>query len=115
MPSVRKTQDSAYLSNMKTIAITIDEPTLKKVDPLATDAQLPFKNRSDVIRRAVEQFVNSLEREAEEQRETEIFQRHKSRLNRQAIALIKEQARHETRRDLLHSGKDSSAGTNVKP
>ena len=78
---------------MKTIAITIDEPTLKKVDRLATDAQLPFKNRSDVIRRGVEQFVKRLEREAEEERETEIFSRHKSRLHRQAVALIKEQAR----------------------
>ena len=78
---------------MKTIAITIDEPTLKKVDHLATDVQYPFKNRSDVIRRAVEQFVKRLEREAEEERETEIFRRHKSRLNRQAVALIKEQAR----------------------
>ena len=90
---MRKTQGSAYLSNMKTIAITIDEPTLKKVDRLATDAQLPFKNRSDVIRRAVEQFVKRLELEVEEGRETAIFRRLKSRLNRQAVALIKEQAR----------------------
>ena len=81
------------LSNMNTIAITIDEPTLKRVDRLATDAQFPFKNRSEVIRRAVEQFVKRLERDAEEKRETEIFRRHKSRLNREAVALIKEQAR----------------------
>ena len=77
---------------MKTIAITIDEPTLKKVDRLATDAQFPFKNRSDVIRKAVQHFVKRVELEAEEQRETEIFRRRKSPLNRQAVALIKEQA-----------------------
>ena len=77
---------------MKTIVITIDEPMLKQVDRLVTDAQFSFKNRSDVIRGAVEHFVNSLEREAEE-RETEIFRWHESRLNRQAVALIKEQAR----------------------
>ena len=80
------------LSYVKTIAITIDELTLKKVDCLVTDPQFSFKNRSDVIRRAVEQFVNSLACEAEE-RETEVFRRHKRRLNRQAVALVKEQVR----------------------
>ena len=78
---------------MKTIAITIDEPTLKRVDRLASDDNFHFRNRSDVIRKAVEQFVKRLEREAEEQREAEIFHRHRSKLNRQAEALIKEQAR----------------------
>lgn len=78
---------------MKTIAITIDEPTLKRVDKLTSDAHFRFRNRSEVIRKAVEQFVKRLEREAEEERETEIFHRHRSRLNRQAVALIKEQAR----------------------
>ena len=78
---------------MKTIAITIDEPTLKRVDRLATNADFPFRNRSEIFRKAVDQFVKRLEREAEEQREAEIFHRHKSRLNRQAAALIKEQAR----------------------
>jgi metal-responsive CopG/Arc/MetJ family transcriptional regulator len=78
---------------MKTIAITIDEPTLKRVDRLASDTQFHFRNRSEIIRKAVEQFVKQVEREAEEQRETEIFRRHKSQINRQAVALIKEQAR----------------------
>ena len=78
---------------MKTIAITIDEPTLKRVDRLASDTHFPFRNRSDVIRKAVDQYVRRLEREAEEQREAEIFRRHRSKLKRQAVALIKEQAR----------------------
>jgi len=81
------------IANMKTIAITIDEPTLKRVDRLTANGQFHFRNRSEVIRKAVEQFVKRLEREAEEERETEIFRRHRSRLNRQAEALIKEQAR----------------------
>jgi hypothetical protein len=46
-----------------------------------------------VIRRAVQQFLERVQREAEEHRETEIFRKHKSLLNRQAVALIKEQAR----------------------
>jgi metal-responsive CopG/Arc/MetJ family transcriptional regulator len=78
---------------MKTIAITIDEPTLKRLDQLATDTDFSFRNRSDVIRRAVQQFLERVQREVEEHRETEIFRKHKSRLNRQAVALIKEQAR----------------------
>jgi metal-responsive CopG/Arc/MetJ family transcriptional regulator len=78
---------------MKTIAITIDEPTLKRVDRLASDSHYRFRNRSEIIRKAVEQFVKHIEREAEEQREAEIFRRHKSRLGRQAVALVKEQAR----------------------
>lgn len=78
---------------MKTIAITIDEPTLKRLDQLATDTDFSFRNRSDVIRRAVQQFLERVQREAEQRRETEIFRKHKSRLNRQAAALIKEQAR----------------------
>ena len=81
------------LLDMKTIAITIDEPTLKKVDRLTADTSFSFKNRSDVIRRAIVQFIKRLEREVEEEREAEIFRKHKSRLNRQAVALIKEQAR----------------------
>ena len=78
---------------MKTIAITIDEPTLKVVDRLTADAHYSFKNRSDVIRKAVDQFVKRLEREAEEEREAGIFRRHRVRLNKQAAALVKEQAR----------------------
>ena len=81
------------VSNMKTIAVTIDEPTLKRLDRLTNKVDLPYRSRSAVIRKAVEQFANRLERESEEQRETEIFRRHRSRLNRQATALIKEQAR----------------------
>ena len=80
-------------TDMKTIAITIDEPTLKRLDRLAADAHFGFRNRSEVIRKAVDQFVSRLEREAEEEREAEIFHRQRSRLHRQAVALTKEQAR----------------------
>lgn len=78
---------------MKTIAMTIDEPTLKRIDRLAASDAVPWKSRSEVIRHAVQQFVNHLERVAEEDREREIFRRHGARLNRQAAALIKEQAK----------------------
>jgi len=78
---------------MKTIAMTIDEPTLKRVDRLMASNVVPWKSRSEIIRHAVQQLVENLERAQEEKREREIFRRHGARLNRQAAALIKEQAR----------------------
>jgi metal-responsive CopG/Arc/MetJ family transcriptional regulator len=78
---------------MKTIAVTIDEPTLKRLDRIVGMERVSLKNRSEVIRRAVQDFVGRLERMAEEEREREIFQRHRTRLNRQAAALVKEQAK----------------------
>ncbi len=78
---------------MKTIAITIDEPTLKRLDRVMADKSTSWKTRSEVIRLAVQQFIARLERNAEEEREREIFRRHGARLNRQAAALVKEQAK----------------------
>jgi metal-responsive CopG/Arc/MetJ family transcriptional regulator len=77
---------------MKTIAMTIDEPTLKRVDRLMASNAVPWKSRSEVIRHAVQQLVENFERAQEEKREREIFKRHGAHLNRQAAALIKEQA-----------------------
>lgn len=78
---------------MKTIAVTIDEPTLKRIDHLRSLQNVPWKSRSEVVRQAVQQFITRLERVSEEEREREIFRRHRARLNRQAAALIKEQAK----------------------
>ncbi len=46
-----------------------------------------------MIRQALQEFITRLERFAEEEREREIFRRHRSRLNRQAEALVREQAK----------------------
>jgi metal-responsive CopG/Arc/MetJ family transcriptional regulator len=78
---------------MKTIAMTIDEPTLERIDRLMSSDSVPWKSRSEVIRHAVQQFVARLEGATEKEREREIFRRHGARLNRQAAALIKEQAK----------------------
>lgn len=78
---------------MKTIAISIDESTLKRIDRLMVRNGAPWKSRSEVIRDALQQFVARLERAAEEERERDIFRKHAARLNRQAEALIKEQAK----------------------
>ena len=78
---------------MKTIAITIDETTLKRIDRLKADANAPFRSRSEVIRQAAQEFVSRLERLTEEDREREIFRRNRKRLDRQSLELIKEQAK----------------------
>jgi len=78
---------------MKTIAVTVDEPTLRRIDRLVAAESVPWKSRSEIIRQAVQEFVARAERMAEEEREREIVRRHRSRLNRQAAALIKEQAK----------------------
>jgi metal-responsive CopG/Arc/MetJ family transcriptional regulator len=73
---------------MKTIAISIDEDMLRRIDRLSVGV-----NRSQLIRKAVQDYLNHLERIAEEEREREIFKRNRRRLERQAIALVKEQAK----------------------
>ncbi len=81
-----------YNPHMKTIAITIDESTLKHIDRLKTDRSTPFRSRSEVIRQATQEFVSRLETSTEEDREREIFRRNRKRLHRQSLELIKEQA-----------------------
>jgi Arc/MetJ-type ribon-helix-helix transcriptional regulator len=79
--------------NMKTIAVTIDERTLQRIDRIMTGESAPWKSRSEIVRQALQEFIAHLERVAEEEREREIFHRHRSRINRQAAALVKEQAK----------------------
>lgn len=78
------------ISHMKTIAITIDERTLARVDRLA--ARNNSTNRSRVIRQAVQEYVSRAERAAEDEREDAIVRRHRGRLARQARALVGGQA-----------------------
>ena len=75
---------------MKTIAITIDEPTLRQIDELAKRREM---NRSEVIREAAQGYIAEKEAESEEERERKIFRRHKNKLKKQAAALIQEQAK----------------------
>jgi Arc/MetJ-type ribon-helix-helix transcriptional regulator len=78
---------------MKTIAITIDESSINRIDRLLASNSVPWRSRSEVIRQALQKFLAGLERAAEEERERKIFRRHRISLNRQAAALIKEQAK----------------------
>ena len=76
---------------MKTIAVTIDEPTLERMDRLV--GARATRNRSAMIRVAIQDYVTRLERAVEEEHERGVFQRHRKRLERQAAALVKEQAK----------------------
>ena len=78
---------------MKTIAMTIDEHMLKRVDGLVSRNVAATRNRSQIIRQAVAEFVIQQERQAEEAHEREIYQQHRQRLARQADTLVKEQAK----------------------
>ena len=72
---------------MKTIAITIDEETVTRVDRLGQG------NRSRVIRAAVQEYVARAERLAAEAQEATVIRRHRRRLARQAAALVQAQAK----------------------
>lgn len=81
------------ICNVKTIAITIDGPTLRRLDRLVTSKDERRKNRSQIIRLAVQEYVARLERQSDEQEEREILRRHRKRLEKQAAELVKEQAK----------------------
>ena len=77
---------------MKTIAISIDEATLKLLDELA-EISSRHRSRSALVRTALCEFAE-LERNREiEAKESEVFRKHRKRLARQARMLIAEQAR----------------------
>ena len=78
---------------MKTIAITIDEPVLERVDRLARRSGPKRRNRSQIIREAVREYVSRIEHQAEDAREAAIVRQHRDRLARQARALVAEQAK----------------------
>ncbi len=78
---------------MKTIAITIDEKTLEHVDRMVGRGGGAGRNRSQLIRQAVHEYVSRLDRLAEDEREAAIVRRHRGRLARQASALVREQAK----------------------
>jgi len=77
---------------MKTIAVTVDEATLRLLDELASAAS-GRRTRSALVRAALRQFAESERRRETEDREREIFRKHRKRLAQQARLLIRDQAR----------------------
>lgn len=78
---------------MRTIAITIDEDIIERMDQLSSRIGPGRTNRSSIIRQAVREYLSRIECETEQERETEIFKAHRKKLALQTAALVKEQAR----------------------
>ena len=78
---------------MKTIAITIDERTLERLERLGRQEGRSGRNRSKLIRDAVSDYLARLERASDDEREAAIVRRHRARLARQAAAAVKAQAK----------------------
>lgn len=77
---------------MKTIAITIDEMTLKLLDELAA-AEPRRRSRSALVRAALREFAERRRSQMTEEHERPIFKKNRAQLARAARALIDEQAR----------------------
>ena len=78
---------------MKTIAITMDEGILQRIDKLTSKSSGAAGNRSRFIREALQEHLSRVERRDEDEREREVIKRHRKLLQREALALIKEQAK----------------------
>ncbi len=77
-------------ANMKTIAVTIDEDTLKLLDELTGGASR--RSRSALVRKALREFAEREQRWEVEAKESAILHKNRKRLARQTRALISEQA-----------------------
>lgn len=57
--------------NMKTVAVTIEEDTLKSIDEIAKKSPRRARNRSRIIRTALKEFVvKELQRDREAKRDS---------------------------------------------
>ena len=82
---------------MKTIAISIDEVSLAAIDRMARAARVQRgrkrrANRSEVIRRAVREFIGRGKRREREDNDRAILATNREQIERQAEALVGEQA-----------------------
>jgi metal-responsive CopG/Arc/MetJ family transcriptional regulator len=88
---LKSRQRGDTITNVKTIAVTIDEATLKLLDELTDGTSR--RSRSALVRTALREFATRELRREVEARESAVFRKHRKRLARQARALISEQAR----------------------
>jgi Arc/MetJ-type ribon-helix-helix transcriptional regulator len=77
---------------MKTIAVTIDEATLRLLDDLVS-TESRRRSRSALVRAAVREFAGRERRRQIEEREREIFRKRRKQLAREARLLVAAQAR----------------------
>ncbi len=77
---------------MKTIAVTVDEATLRLLDDL-TAGEPRRRTRSALVRIALREFADRERRRQVEEREREIFRKSRKQLAREARLLVAAQAR----------------------
>ena len=77
---------------MRTIAVTIDEPTLADLDRLVSSKKAKAKSRSAVVRAALAAYLSGLRRTQQEEVERVALSAHRKKLDRQLEALLGEQA-----------------------
>lgn len=77
---------------MKTIAVTVDESTLRLLDELSS-AGGRRRTRSALVRAALREFAAREHLRAVQDREREIFRKNRKQLDRDARALVGSQAR----------------------
>lgn len=86
---------------MKTIAVSIDEPTLEGLDRLMRSSAGPAtrrakgragRNRSRIVRLALQEFLKRHEGLRRNEQERRVFAAHRRLIARQAKALVGEQA-----------------------
>jgi Arc/MetJ-type ribon-helix-helix transcriptional regulator len=80
------------VNHTKTIAVTIDEGTLRLLDDL-TAGESRRRTRSALVRTALREFAERERRRQIEEREREIFRRSKKQLAREARLLVAAPAR----------------------
>jgi metal-responsive CopG/Arc/MetJ family transcriptional regulator len=87
--------DRNMIIDMVTIAITIEEATLERLDRVlhARPSGRRTPSRSGLIRTAVGEYLDRRDRAQAEERDAAAFSTHRRRLARQAEALIREQAK----------------------
>lgn len=80
---------------MKTIAVTIDEAMLRTIDRLLAKpgkGKRKRGNRSHLVRIALAELLARMARSEREEAEWKTWCRHLEQINRQAAALVSEQA-----------------------
>jgi metal-responsive CopG/Arc/MetJ family transcriptional regulator len=86
------------ISVVKTIAISIDDPTLRAIDRIAAGGRSRSAgakarvSRSAIVRRALQEFVARQEKDQREAAERAVIARHADRLSREVAALVADQA-----------------------
>ncbi len=72
---------------MKTIAVTIDEATLDRMDELTSSSER-YSSRSAFVRAALSWYVARERRLLDEDRERRIVRKHKESLTKELTALV---------------------------